>query len=163
MRACLLWLSLSLLAAPPAAAVELVRGPYLQAPARDGMTVVFDLDEPCDFPHAADFQESVHHYVAVEIQGTQVQWTARLEDGSLFDEVTFDAAKTCSVTAEPPPEEGGADDEASGCACRTDPVAAGSPASLLGALAALGFLARKRRRARRLISARQAATVPVLE
>ncbi|MBW2524659.1 MAG: metallophosphoesterase [Deltaproteobacteria bacterium] len=110
---------------------------------------LYDLAEPCDFPHTVVTNSQVHHFVSLDVQADSVRLVAKQADGTVIDETTFDTPKSCSAAVEPapaePPPSAAAD---GGCGVAGYAVDERSAAFALAWAFALGWWTIRRRRRR---------------
>jgi hypothetical protein len=82
---------------------------------------LYDIGEPCAFPHTVAANASVHHYVVVDVDGEAVHLTAKTLDGAVLDETALTSPKQCHAAEPPPPAEAAAA-PSGGCSCRLGPA-----------------------------------------
>ena len=113
---------------------------------------LYDIGDPSDDPHTVIFNDSVNHFVVVEVSGTVVRFAAKTLDGVIMDEVVFDATDLVPPVGDDDDDDddatGGSGpgvplSEASACACSASPAGA---ALALPLAAALGLALRRRTR-----------------
>ena len=97
---------------------------------------LYTIGDPSEDPHTVAYNESVHHYVVIEVTGPLVRFTTRTADGTVIDEAEIDV----SVAVDPPVDD---DDAASddtglpesedgcGCGLSAGQVAGAVPVALL--------------------------------
>jgi hypothetical protein len=110
---------------------------------------LYDIAEPCDFPHTMVTNSQVHHYVSLDVQPDLVRLTAKTADGTVLDETTFDTAKSCG-TSSATEEPAAASNTASDGGCRAAPGHGTDRYGSLGLALSLGLVwgARRRQTAR---------------
>ena len=121
-----------------------------------GGAPLYDISDPCDNPHTVFFNDSVLHYVVVDVDGLDVSFTTRTATGAILDTLQVEASPWEEPTDDddpaddddaPPPGSGIPLTEApEGCICTSSP--ARSSDSRLALCTALALLAITRRRYR---------------
>ena len=108
---------------------------------------LYDIAEPCDFPHTMVTNAQVHHYVSLDVGPDLVRLTAKTADGTVLDETTFDTAKSCG--ASPPSEQPATAADADG-GCHAAPGENPGRYGFLAAAVGMGLAWGARRRRQRL-------------
>ncbi len=114
-----------------------------------GGAPLYAIGEPTDEPHTVEYNDSINHYVVVDVGHETIRFSARTTDGVAFDELelSVDPTEEDAPEEDPPAEETGPGvpltDSPTGCECDAAPRGP-SAASLLPALL-LGLALHRRR------------------
>lgn len=78
---------------------------------------LYDIDDPCPFPHTVATNASEYHYVVLEVGSDAIRLTAKRPDGTVLDEAVIDTPRGCRPPETAPPTEPAAESDG-GCGCR---------------------------------------------